>query len=447
MILALCDSSSVLSIFRIIKIVIRIITIIVPIILIVSSMLVLLREMKGGDSDLVSKSLKSLLNKSIAAILVFMIPTFVNILANIASVNTDYKACISNATTEGINGALYNEAEDAIKRAKVTISNADYQSALSKINKIKDKTLRDQLQKEIGEVKEKIDLQVEVNTKLSSGTEEDYNRLLAKVNALEDGDFKKSLLATLEKMKKRIEEENLANAEKVLSKIISDPPIKKSKNITVNFYRSSGGQNFTFWLYIPDKMQSNMPIIFFMHDLGCRGDDYHNGTTASVYGGPMREVMQGSKKWDAIIVHAQVPDGQYSQGYRGSYIELLNKLADGFKADKKRISVMGFSNGCYGVWAIVGSYQEYFSAAVPIGCSPKNVNPNIFKTTPMWSLVGSGDGAHNLPGFAATVNALNGNSKHSNSQYKSHNCLYPAQKEGVLLEYNVVEWMLEQRRK
>ena len=375
-----------------------------------------------------------------------MIPTFVRIIDDVSSANINYQSCLQNATSEGISEARYKEASVLVEEAKKRIKKSNYQAALSAVNKIKDDGLRQSLLNELAIVKKKIDLEEEINRLMKSGTEEDYNRLLKEVNKLEEGDFKKSLLAKLAEMKKRIEEESIGNAEKVLAQITSYPPKKDQRNITLNYYVSSSGQRFSFWLYLPDKMKSNLPMIFFMHDLGCRGDDYHNGTIAAIWGGPMREVMQKDKDWQAIIVHAQVPSGEYSQGYRYSYYELINKLADGFKANKKKISVMGFSNGCYGVWSIVAEYPDFFSAAVPIGCSSKNVNPNIFRTTPMWTLVGTGDGASTMPGFASTVNGINGNSKHSFSQYKSHNCLYPAAHEGVLLEYDVVEWMLEQTK-
>ena len=447
MILSICNNSTILSIFRIVKILIRIITISVPLILIISSMMMLLKNMQEGNNELVSKSLKSLVTKTIAAILIFLIPTFVRIIDDISSANINYESCIKGATSEGIDNALYDEALALVKTAKEKLRKSDYQVALSKVKKIKDDSKRESLLKELVEVKKKIDLSEEVNRLLGSGTEEDYNRLLEKVNKLEDGEFKKSLLALLEKMKKRIEEESVGNAKKVLSSITNHPPKEYKKNITVNYYEASNGQKFTFWLSLPNEMKAGLPIIFFMHDLGCRGNDYFDGTTASIWGGPIREVIEGNKNWQAIIVHAQVPSNERSQEYRDSYVELLNKLAEGFKADTKKISVMGFSNGCYGVWSIVNAYQNYFSAAVPIGCSTEYVSPYIFSTTPMWSLVGSGDGARNMPGFAQTVNGINGNSKHSFSKYHSHNCLYPAPHEGVLLEYDVVEWMLNQTRK
>lgn len=446
MLLSICDNSTVLSIFRIVKILIRIITIVVPLILIISSMTMLIKEMHGGDNDLLGKSLKSIATKSIAAILIFLIPTFVNILADISGNDSSYKTCVNNATITGISETRYKEAKSLVETAKKDINKANYQVALSKVNKIKEDGLKKELLDELSVVKDSLDLKEEINQKLSTGTEEEYEKLLARVNKLEDSDFKKSLLATLAKMKERIDEENLGNAVKVLANITSYPPKQKSKNVTVNFYSTGGNRGFTFWLYLPDKMKSGLPIVFYMHDLGGRGNDYFDGTTAAIWGGPMREVMSKDKDWQAIIVHAQVPYGEYSQGYRYLYHELLEKLAEGFKADKQKISVMGFSNGCYGVWAIVREYQNFFSAAVPIGCSAGNVNPNIFKTTPMWTLVGSGDGHSTMPGFAQRVNQLNGNSKHSNSKYYQHNCVYPAEHEGVLLEYDVVEWMISQKR-
>ena len=88
MILTFCENSTVLEVMRVIKILIRIITIVVPIILIISSMIMFTREMAGGKDDLVSDGLKNFATKLIAAVLIFLIPTFVNINVGCEKSNT-----------------------------------------------------------------------------------------------------------------------------------------------------------------------------------------------------------------------------------------------------------------------------------------------------------------------------------------------------------------------
>ena len=443
MILSICDNSSVLSALRVVRILIMIIKIVVPIILIVTTMLNYMAAVSSNDNDALTKANKNIIPKIIAAILIFFIPTFINIIADATSNSVDFMKCISEATSEGISKAKYNETINLVAVAEKRMSESDYKIALTNVNNLEDSSDKNALISRLNKVKDGIELKKEIDIKMKNPTEEGYNELLKKVNALEDGEFKNQLLKKLEEMKKKL----VGNVNEVLAKISSYAPKKYKDNITINYYVSSSNQGFTYWLYVPSNVSAGLPIVFFMHDLGCRGDDYHNGTDASIWGGPIREINQGNRNYNAILVHAQVPSGDRSQNYSSSYIELLNKLADGFKADKKKISVMGFSNGCYGVMTIVSQNPNYFSSAVPIGCSTSGSSPSSFKNLAYWSFVGTGDGAGDMPSFANSINSIGGNAKHSNSKYKSHNCLYPSNKEGVLLEYNVVEWMLNQTKK
>ena len=242
-------------------------------------------------------------------------------------------------------------------------------------------------------------------------------------------------------LKEEIDKRSVADVKTAMAQISPNySPKEYSSNITVNYYK-----NFTFWLYLPDNATADLPIVFYIHGLGERGNDYQYGTSAAISSGPIHEIVMNRKKWDAIIVHAQVPEGEYSQSYSSVYVELLNKIAKQFKANKNKISIMGFSNGCYGVNRIVSDHQNYFSAAVAIGCT-LGASPSAFKTTPLWTLVGVGDGASSMPSFVNSVNAIGGNARHNNASYKDHNIMNPTKDYSVLMEFDVVEWMIAQER-
>ncbi len=86
-ILNLCDTPEFLEVMRIVNIVITIIKIVVPILLIVSAMIDLVRAINDSEISNVSKPI---VNKVIAAILVFLIPTFVKTIANITLNSVEY---------------------------------------------------------------------------------------------------------------------------------------------------------------------------------------------------------------------------------------------------------------------------------------------------------------------------------------------------------------------
>ena len=96
--LSICDSSTGAYIMYYIKILLLIIRIVVPIILIVSCMISVVKTVSSNDSDMVSKMLKNWVSKIVAAILVFMIPTFVYLIGDLVSSSAEVKSCIKNAS-------------------------------------------------------------------------------------------------------------------------------------------------------------------------------------------------------------------------------------------------------------------------------------------------------------------------------------------------------------
>ena len=102
MILNICDNPSILEILRIIRIVIQFIKVIVPIILIFSLLFSFAKAVYSDDNDLLAKTSKTAIPKIVSAILVFFIPTFVNLIVNLTSNNNSYINCLKNATNEKI---------------------------------------------------------------------------------------------------------------------------------------------------------------------------------------------------------------------------------------------------------------------------------------------------------------------------------------------------------
>ena len=93
-ILSLCQNGDVLSVFRIINIVILFIKIIVPIILIVNGMLTIMKTIKVGEEDLLASAKKQLVNNVIAAVIIFLVPTFVNVIIKTVGTENGYKNCL-----------------------------------------------------------------------------------------------------------------------------------------------------------------------------------------------------------------------------------------------------------------------------------------------------------------------------------------------------------------
>ena len=87
---ALCDEMA--PILRLIGIVIFAIKVVVPIILIVVGMLDLAKAVTEKNEDNIKKAQQALIKKAIAAVLVFLVVTIVNLIMSLVG-NKDYKAC------------------------------------------------------------------------------------------------------------------------------------------------------------------------------------------------------------------------------------------------------------------------------------------------------------------------------------------------------------------
>ena len=157
MIVHICNNLDVLEVMRLVKIVINIMKIGVPIALIVSCMIRLAKEVSGNEPD-IPKALNAMSKNIIAAVLVFLIPTFINIIANlVGSGEVNIASCISNARTDYINTQRVNQATNYYNAYKGSKNDNDYYGALSAINKLNDGKLREDLTTNLNKLKEKYD--------------------------------------------------------------------------------------------------------------------------------------------------------------------------------------------------------------------------------------------------------------------------------------------------
>ena len=154
MIGSICDLPEVLKVMRIVNVVILIIRIIVPIILLISAMIDLVRAVQSAE---LNKITKPMVSKVIAAILIFFIPVFVRVIADISGNDKEYEKCLDQITTETIDNAYISKSKELVTKAEKTKQINDYNNALIYINNIKDETKRNDYKKRLDKVKEAID--------------------------------------------------------------------------------------------------------------------------------------------------------------------------------------------------------------------------------------------------------------------------------------------------
>ena len=127
-ILEICEDPAILNLILFIKSLIEMISMVVPIILIVMVTIDLVKIMMGNSDKALKSATKSMLNRIIAAVIVFFVPTIVNIvLVNVEEDRVEKSACWTNATEAKIEyySQIYeaNKASEKQKKQEQILAN------------------------------------------------------------------------------------------------------------------------------------------------------------------------------------------------------------------------------------------------------------------------------------------------------------------------------------
>ncbi len=329
-ILSVCDIPSVMEVLRIVNMVITIIRIIVPIILIVSAMIELVHAVTNAE---LNKITKTMVNKVIAAILIFLIPSFVSLIADIAGNNGEYKNCLGNITKEDISQAHIEYLNNLIKKAEESLDKTDYNNALVYLNNIKDEETRNEFYEKLQLIKEKIDG--------SNGSKDDSpttgypNKTYGKCDFVE---------------------------------------------------KNAGGMRYG--LCVPSEYKNeSIPMIVWLHGSGEVG-----GSFSTLKGSGLLNVVRdwgstGLKDIPAIIIAPQLGSGNWSnQNAINGVKAIMDDVMSQYNINKKKVSLIGHSLGGSGVYYIAASNQSYFTSLVMLSGyvnSPSSDSFEYFKNIPM----------------------------------------------------------------
>ena len=127
-VLSICSSPDILKIIRIIVLLINIIKVAVPIILIVFLMIKIMGAVSKQNQEEIAKTIRSSIPNIIAAVLIFLVPTFVDIVARLSFPNSDYVKCISGISKEKIEIA-YDEKMSSLLSSSIWALARDWRSS------------------------------------------------------------------------------------------------------------------------------------------------------------------------------------------------------------------------------------------------------------------------------------------------------------------------------
>ena len=113
----ICETSFFLQMFLFLKILRRLLFLILPIVLIIVIIIKVYKNIVNNGNEL-KQELQNVRNKLIAIVIIFLVPTIVNIIMNFMSVDVkdSYKTCLENATVEKI--SYYSNIEEEVSEIK-----------------------------------------------------------------------------------------------------------------------------------------------------------------------------------------------------------------------------------------------------------------------------------------------------------------------------------------
>ncbi len=157
MILGICDTPKVMEIMNIVVKVIDIIKIVVPIILLFILIFKFIKASTDGNDDAIAQIKKKAIPNIIAAVLIFIVPTAINLIVTLAFPESDFARCIKITPKEDIDNKYAEKIDVLVNRAIETENINDYVNAKLYLVNIDDEELVAKYEEKLQEVYDIID--------------------------------------------------------------------------------------------------------------------------------------------------------------------------------------------------------------------------------------------------------------------------------------------------
>lgn len=139
-----------------------------------------------------------------------------------------------------------------------------------------------------------------------------------------------------------------------------------------------------------DPVRRRYPLVVYLHGYGERGND----TRAHLKNG-----LEALEDWPVIAVAPQCPttDTWGGSWYGGDsraqrrVAGLVRELGTRRSVDPDQVTVIGFSMGAIGLWALLERDRALFAAAVPIAGDLKPESARGLLDFPVWAFHGADD--------------------------------------------------------
>ncbi len=207
-----------------------------------------------------------------------------------------------------------------------------------------------------------------------------------------------------------------------------------------------GETDLGYYVYLPEDFDTNKkyPLVTFLHGAGERGDGGEEACRLLEKNALPRYASEGTE-YPFILLCPQCPENIVWNNIVLSVKKLIDIVVNEYNVDADRICCTGISMGGYGTWEMGITYPKFFSAIAPVCGGGFSWRTPALKDMPVWAFHGDADNVVPIINSQIMVDGVNnagGNAKFTVFPGVLHNSWDPA-----YLETNVVEWLLEQKRK
>ena len=140
-----CEDPDILNVIYIFVRLINLAVIVTIVILVIMIMVDIIKMISSGDLD-TKNGKNSIVKRIVAAVLVFLVPSILNIVLSITGQTFNFGDCLNNSNREYISLANANKAEEYLTMAEQQLTSDALYQAQKYINKIVDEDFKAQLQ-------------------------------------------------------------------------------------------------------------------------------------------------------------------------------------------------------------------------------------------------------------------------------------------------------------
>lgn len=161
-----CSDPDFLRIMLFVNTLLTIAKIILPLAIIVVATLDITKLILEGTPDEFKRQSKKFVNRLISAVIIFFIPTIINVIFGFVDETFDFMPCFTNATQENVKKAYERRADLALYDAESSLNKADYDLASMYILLLDDGYIKDSYKARLETLKKTMDDQIKSATKV-----------------------------------------------------------------------------------------------------------------------------------------------------------------------------------------------------------------------------------------------------------------------------------------